>query len=360
MNESVKLSEIVANDDGSSYQKVAFYAKKDGRLVIETQKYPTNISRGRIFSRMGQGSGNSRIYVVNGTEFTISPSQDGYDVREVPDHQFSDGLIACNQYALEMAGFGGKGITCINGLPIETFFLGEKLVNVQRKMAAFEDAVITNAPDDSGKLTKVDESRLVTIKRSVVMPEAVGAYYDMLFNDDGSTRDPMEGRTIVVDMGSYTTDVCIINENRDIDNQYILTLKDRGFMWIFDNVVNALKANMLDTDFSEIPTNVLETAVTTGKLEQLGANKDVSDIVDPVISECVGVISRELFRVVGTNLSWMRRIIAVGGGANLIKQHFGKYSELVTVPDDNQFSNARGFLKFLVWGPSGLTIEDDL
>src|SRR5690606_37385436 len=175
-------SELVANDDGSSYNKVAFYKKVDGKLAIETKIFPTNIQKGVDTTHVyTDHTGTNRVYSINGETFTITPNKDGYDTRSA-DHQFSNGLVAMNQFALESAGFGGKAIICINGLPVQNFFSGEngsrneKIVG--RKESAFRDAKILNKMNDKGHATEVDINRIVTVKKSIIMPEAVGAYYD--------------------------------------------------------------------------------------------------------------------------------------------------------------------------------------
>lgn len=362
-NQAMRLSTIVANDDGSSYQKVAYYKKENGRLVIKTAKYPTNIISGIHTTEQPVATrlGGSKVYDVNGDIFTISQSQDGYDTRR-ENHQVSNGLIAMNQYALEMAGFGGKHIDLINGVPVEDFFGRENgSVNkelVFRKADAFKNAVIRNRIDGKAKPTEIDHTRLVTVNSSRVLPEAVGAYYDMLFDDEGSVRTLRKGKTVIVDMGSYTTDICIIDTDGQIIANSVKTMKDKGFLRIFDLIRQAIARAGYAFPADKLPKETIEEAMQTGYINLLIGSFDVRDTIKPVIEKFVDEIVSAVRINIHDDLHYLASIIAVGGGAHLIKEHFGEFKDYVTVPENPQFSNAKGFLKLICWGTPETIIDD--
>lgn len=362
MTETVKLSSMVANDDGSSYNKLAWFAADaTGKLTIKTKKCATQIARG--IPNLGITSNDVAVINVNGETFTIDPYTQGYDVRGNDDHQFSNGLIACNQVALASAGFGGKKVFLSTGLPFETYFLGgngkRNTVAIEKKENAYVNAKILNKTDDKGNPTLQDKSSLVEVVHNTVLPEAVGAYMDITLNIDGSPAKSFDRDVLVIDMGSYTTDIALIGPGGRIRAEYSYTKKDMGFLKIYTKFVTELKRNSYAVG-DNISHAIAEKAFETGYLSMFGkGDVDVSGITSAVVRTVVREIIESINSRMGDQINTLAAIICVGGGAKVIKDHFGDLSDYIYIPEDPQFANAKGFLKLQVYR-CGFSVEDDI
>lgn len=359
----LNLSQIVANDDGSSANKVAYWGIEDGGLVVKTDLYKTAIHEGGAnLASMGLEDGGT--YGVNGQTFTIDETMDGIDVRSSKDYQYSNGAVAMNQYSLQRSGFSGKKVFLANGLPVEDFYRGTSdLPNdeyKQKKASAFLNAAILNAVDSLGSPSATDPESLVDVIGCSVYPEGAAAYYDMIISNNGDRNDDrFAGDIVIIDMGSYTTDICLIGRGGKVRTEYVKTLKDCGFLKIFDNFKKGCVSSGLSIQTNQIPRERMEEALLTKKLRTIRTDLDVSSIVDSVILSATAEITRGIELLLGDRLDYVTDIIAIGGGANYIKDHFPKFSDVIQVPENPQFSTATGYLKLATYFSSA-DITNDL
>lgn len=362
MNNKFKLSNIVANDDGSSYHKVSYFAKENGKITIKTCITPTNISEGNPNIQWGSKTNIASIFDINGKIFTCDENTAGYDVRSRQDHQWSDGNIAMNQYALQKAGFGGKYVNLATGVPVEMFFNGpngtkdEELIN--KKESAFVEAQIKNKTDTKGNPTELDEGKLVTILSNTVIPEAIGAYMDLTINNDGTDGKVYERDVLIIDMGSYTTDIAVVGPGGLIRKEFTKTLEDHGFLNIYDEFRTLCSQKKLGP--KRIPNKFIEEAFKTNKIEYLNASVDVEEVVFLVQEKCITPIILEIKRLLGDDINFLSAIIGVGGGAELIRDFFTGLTDVIDIPENPQFANSRGMLKTLAYAAGVGEVEDDL
>jgi plasmid segregation protein ParM len=367
--EKLKLSEVVANDEGSSFQKVSFFKddEVEGR-VIKSILVRTNIARGKVNETFGMSNAcHGAIYAVNGEVFTCDENTPGYDVRSLDDHQYSNGLVAINQLALEAAGFGGKSVTLATGLPIRTYYSGINGANkeiIAKKQKAFVDAEIYNDFDSSGDPTKIDSERLVTVKENNVLPEAIGAYIDVTVTAKGKASALAKELTrdvLVIDIGSFTTDIAIVGNGGQIRKDYIDTYKDQGFFNIYDKLRSEITKKH---DIPEPKNEAIEEALKSENkmLKLVGKSRlDISSCIRVVLDKEIPSIINKIKIKLKDEINSLDAIIITGGGAEIVKSHFEKegLAEVVIIPEDPQFANSRGYLKWLAY-LSGKVIINDL
>lgn len=366
--EKLKLSEIVANDEGSSFQKVSYFVNDEieGR-TIKNLLIRTNIASGKVNETFGMKADCfGGIYAVNGEVFTCDENTPGYDVRAFPDHQYSNGLVAINQLALESAGFGGKSVTLATGLPIGTYYGGRNGINqdiIDKKKTAFTNSEVYNEFNSSGDPTEIDSSRLVTIKENNILPEAIGAYIDVTVSEKGKPTEYAKEFTrdvLVIDVGSYTTDIALVGQGQ-IRKDFIETYKDQGFFNIYDK----LRAQISKRHDIPAPKNeALEEALKSEPMQLRLAGKKTLDIS----SCCRTVLDKEISSIVSKikiklkeELNYLDAIIVTGAGAGIVKGHFEKegLADIVVIPKNPQFANSNGYLKWLTY-MSGKVIVNDL
>ncbi|MEY8198498.1 MAG: ParM/StbA family protein [Colwellia sp.] len=360
-NSEVKLSQIVANDDGSSYQKLSWFTFENGEITIKNSIMATKISEGMPNLSIGGSSSDCGLFTVNGQVFTCDEHTNGYDVRSRQDHQWSPGLIAMGQHALTKAGFGGQDVVLATGIPIQMFFSGEdgspNQEIVTRKTNAFVNAEIKNQIDNKGTPNLVNENTLVSIVSNTVIPEAVGAYMDITINADGSDAEVFDEDVLIIDMGSYTTDIAVVGPHGRIRKEFVETLEDCGFLNIYDKFRKA--AGEAGIRYGNIPNSRIEAALKTRELKVTNGSIDVGEVIDKVVEEAITPIVDRIKILIGDNINFLSAIVGVGGGAEFIKKYFGELSDVIIIPKDAQFSNSRGFLKTVTYR-AGKDVVNDL
>lgn len=356
-NIAVNLSMLQAVDDGSSYSKSARWGvSADGARTIINSKVPTSITEGAANIQMvaAQGVAQGATYEVNGEVYTIDKTLDGKDVRATANHQISNGLIAQTQFALESCGHGGQEVFIATGVPVKQFFSGpDSTPNselIAKKEEVFVNAAIKNSPDDRGNITKIDKSRLVTVIGNLVLPEAIGAYFDIAIDNDGNQTDLAQswvGDVLIIDMGSVTTDITIVGPGGNIRKDGIDTMDDMGFLRLND----MLERRLIEGKYAirSLTKANAEMAFLTGEIPQLSGPLKVGAECEIVLEEGMKPVIERIKQIAGDGINNLSAIIAVGGGAEAIKNHFGELSAYVITPENPQFANANGFLKLLTF-----------
>jgi plasmid segregation protein ParM len=265
------------------------------------------------------------------------------------------------QQALREAGFGGKDVTLATGIPVQMYFSGEdgnkNDILLNRKKKAFVEADIKNKLDDKGNPTLIDTDTLVKVRSNTVIPEAVGAYMDLTINADGSEGATYEGDVLIIDMGSYTTDIAVIGPGGLIRKEYVNTLEDCGFLNLYDKFRRVAQEHGIK--YGKIPSGRIETALKTGKLKVLNGEIDVSEVVEKVVEASITPIVERIKVLLADDIQFLEAIIGVGGGAELVKEYFGELGDAIIIPDEPQFANSRGYLKTLTYC-NNLEVVDDL
>lgn len=362
------LSSLVAVDDGSSYSKLAWWeADENGKLTIVHNRIAVGIHAGVKYAQLGPGKGKVEVYQVDDQTFTIDPASNGVDTR-TDTYQYSAGIVAMSQYALTKSGFAGRDVHIATGIPVKSFFSGAdgqtntKLISQKRD--AYVDAVIKNAPDERGNIVDNNPEIEAKVLSNKVLPEAFGAWIDMFLNNDGTENDDdplFQGDVLIIDMGSNTTDISLVNPQGLIDNQYIRTLFNSGFLKIYDDFKReAIGQGIYGAD--EFNNPLIEKAIGTGELKLLTRTIDASGIVEKVVKDNVPLVVEKIRTMLGAKIESLSGIIAVGGGANFVKEFFGEeLGAAITIPENPQCANSAGFLKALTfWPDDNVDVIDDL
>lgn len=365
----VKLSQIVAVDDGSSSAKVAYWGvDANGKLIVKTDIKANSVyNRVTSADAVGVGPMARGIYKVNGEVAVIDPTETDDKGRldtRTTDFQTSSGNIALTQFALEQAGFGGREVVLGVGLPLEDFYrgsVGEKnRALIKKKRDGLVSAEILNDCGSSETVlpTRVDESRLVTPITVGVFPESLGAYFALTIDPETGEFTPKEEDTLVVDVGSYTLDVSVVAPTGQVRTQYMATYKDSGFLFIMERLRQALAGKDIGiTDFSQ---KKLEQALTTGKITWVGNNVDVQGTVDSVLSEHLpGIVKKIETMLQDAGIQSLSDAVIVGAGAEVIKPYFKRLAGAIQTVENPRYANAIGYLMLLTYA-SGFEVENDL
>lgn len=277
-----------------------------------------------------QTEGVVPCYKTEGVEFTVGDMADAESAR-FNDYPFSPMNRAIVHHALRMAGLGGREVIIATGLPLSTYYKGDKpnAEVIERKNASIMTEVVA-----------MDGSPVAKIVSHRVCPEGLAAWVDYAVDDDGKIRvDPSE--TVgVVDIGGRTTDCAVVLPGRRIDHVRCGSA-DVGVL----NVVEQVRVALQKKFNVDIGGANVEKALRTRTVKMWGKQVDIGEEIDAAVAQTTDTVLREVNRRLGDGVD-LDRILLVGGGAHVFKNVADRYPN-VHIPDEPEFANARGFAKYL-------------
>lgn len=323
-------SYLVATDDGYAQTKV--YGQPLAGKDPVRQVFRTTARSGRHAIRGMQSEGALGLYKVEeGEDFTVNESVtsesttfDGYHTSTMNRAVVHHGLVS--------AGYEGRDIELITGLPVHDYFVPGG-INVERINQ--KKANLLRGIERQGGPT-------ASIRSVEVGCQAVAAFFDWALDDDLKPRQDMNGRVAVIDIGGRTTDIAVVIKGTALDEQNSGSANQGAL-----DVYKALNAslNMKYKLREEFPVADLADAVRTGSFEMWGEKQDVRDLVTEAVRQVEANIGREIDRRLGGVMAGLRKLIFVGGGSALFKDLPARYRN-GHVGTDPEFANARGLFKF--------------
>jgi plasmid segregation protein ParM len=332
----------VAVDDGYAATKCYAAAGPAGRpvrLVVPTAVRAGHHGMSGIDGSAGPELG---LYETGGHRYTAGDRVVGEETRFDDFHTSEINRVAVH-HALHMAGFTGRRVNLITGLPVGDFYLGGKrnVGLIQRKIDNLGVPVdVSGAAPDAA----------ITIGRARVFAQAVSAYLDYALIDDGAGNlMPRQGLddevpVCVVDIGGRTTDYAVIMAGER--GQHVL--QDRSGhenVGVLDVQELVAREIGLRHGFKErLSGRLYDRAIRTGRVKVFQDVEDVSDIVAAAVGEVGSRIERIVNRYVGSGAD-LSAVLFVGGGAELFRSVAGRFRNGM-VAEDPEFCNVRGMMKY--------------
>lgn len=298
---------------------------------------PSRVSLGSQLISMDDSDEN--CFVSGGESYTVSSSIASIDTR-FQDYPLSDVNRVLVAHALIKAGYGGKNVKLITGLPVQDYYVGSV------RNTAFIDRKVKNLLDGavSNRNPSVVCAKIVAHQ---VISEGIAAFYDMLVDKNGNINGMVadqvaNGSIAILDIGGKTTDsAVIVNGGKGIDANRSGTAH-LGGLSLNAAVEPRLKAHL---KVDSLSTRQIEDAVTKGVLRAFGGEHDVAEIVleekralaHQIISEC----KRKM-----RDAADLEAVYFVGGGSLLLRDQLEDLFPHGVFVEDPQFANARGMLKF--------------
>lgn len=175
-------------------------------------------------------------------------------------------------------------------------------------------------------------------------PQGFGTLADYRLDSDGHVIEDTDRDMIIMDIGFNTIDIVAVEKGK-ITREDSDTLYGQGVSRMAFKVI----AELRDTEnlyyLSEVAANDI---LLNGKYKVYGQEKDLSGFKKTVIDEYAKWLFVEMESRMTRRLQNVDRIILSGGGAYFMKDYIPqKYAGLVSVPQNPEYSNARGFLKLI-------------
>lgn len=334
------MKKVVADKDKDD---VVFAVVDDGFRQMKTlapdyeDAFASMARAGFTLSTMGQSQDDAGLggYETNGRQFTVDPDLDGEDTR-FDDYAVSDINRVLVHHALHRAGLAGKKIVLGTGLPFQIYFNEDNTVNqklIERK--------IQNLSVEVKPLNGAAAPVIVTQR---VFAQGLSACIDYVTDDKGNYRSNFDRSApiAVVDIGGRTTDSVVLLGGDKVDHSVSGT-GNIGISNVYDKISADLRAKF---NVNSIRLVTIENAVRTNKIRFRGQEHDIAEIIKEAVSEVGPQIMREVQRRIG-DAAEMSEVLLVGGGATLMEKVMRDYYPHCVVPENPEFANARGMLKFL-------------
>lgn len=324
----------VGADDGFASTKLVIY--KNGKLE-QKLSIPSRARSGihgtTMIDRPGDADAGIVVpgYETDGAHYTVGNFADAESAR-FDDYPFSGMNRVIVAHALRLAGLGGKKVSLATGLPLSRFFKADQANTevINRKDASIRRVV-----------TPMDGSQTAEIVDHRVFPEGLAAWIDYAVDAEGNLREGIEDESVaIIDIGGRTTDTAVVLPGRQIDHARSGSA-DIGVL----NVIEGIGVSLLKAHGVEIPAHAIESALVTRHIRMWGTQIDINEFIESATEEVLTRIMREISRRLGSAVD-LDKIILVGGGAHVFKKVISRYQN-ITVAEDPEFANARGFAKYM-------------
>lgn len=236
--------------------------------------------------------------------------------------------------AIALQGKTTQGIDLlITGLPIEEY-------NAYRD--TLKDSLYKK--QFTYRFAKQTKDSLVQLNDVLVIPQSVGAFYDMILDDQGEViNEEMASEVILtLDIGGRTTDGCIMEAGRFNQDSFTIF---KG-VWKLHEQVRRLVLK----EFKYVLQPYEVDAVVRARAIKLGSEvtpcghliKEAVELIFPALQDELTLYIGDFRRISG--------VILTGGGAHLYK---GMFQDLFSskninmmVSEDAEFANAQGYYKY--------------
>lgn len=330
--ETTKLLNV-AIDDG--YAQTKLYGEDENGNIIKTVMR-SSVRAGRYGLGDISGQGAKGSYDTEDGPFTVSEDVAAENTQFDNFHLSTMNRVLVT-HALVNAGYGGKEVSIMTGLPVADYFTNGMLNTdtTEAKAANLKKPVTLS----SGRGQTAD------IKKVRVGCQAVAAWLDYALNDDLEEREDLNGAVAIIDIGGRTTDIATVVASEGEDPRVDFSRSGTanvGVLDVYRGLQNAIQQKFKIRDI--FPARDVDKAVRTGFLPLWGDNEDVRAEVDEVVREHQAAIVREINRHIGSGAS-LKKIVFVGGGSALFKTIAEGFRN-GQMAEDPEFANARGLYKF--------------
>jgi plasmid segregation protein ParM len=324
---------LVAVDDG--YAQMKCYGD-----TPEGQGTKAFVMRSAIaVGRRGLGSINGDETVdaweTDGRAFTVSDAIQTENT-QLDSFHFSDMNRVLINHALYAAGYGGRKVSLVAGLPVANFFAhgmrNDEAID-KKKQNLLKAVKLTSS--------NADVAEIVDVR---IGCQAVAAYVDWLLDDNLNERRSADSRVAIVDIGGRTTDIAVVIGGRQIDHDKSGTA-NTGVLDVYSAVERGIQKQFDIPD--RLSLNQLDQVVRTEKVKLFGRDENVTKVVRDAVSEQEEKIRMECERKIGSGAT-LDAIVFVGGGSALFKTINTKFRNAVMI-ENPEIANARGMWKFFRW-----------
>jgi hypothetical protein len=205
---------------------------------------------------------------------------------------------------------------------------------------ALSGTKMVNRYDSFGDLTNTYTYNI----ESEVYVQGLCAYFDLLFDKNGIINEELEKQTVlVVDVGHQTTDVVLVKGLAVSDVQ----VYNVGSGSIFFSIANDLRKKGINIAAKDLEWRFIEGR-TTVLNQREGTEFNIIELMKYHADKIAQMLINNIVTQYGSET--MDKVILTGGSSKLFFEQFKECWKFSTQPDDPQFSNAMGAMKWYLYG----------
>jgi plasmid segregation protein ParM len=318
-------------DDGHFGIKVV---TDEGKKVF----VPSRITSASDVINISDSTGNNWYQTDDGKEFVVDASLPAFDTR-FSGYAVSDINRVLVHHALTLAGLGGEKVSIMTGLPVSDYYIANQMNSdlIGRKVKSLTDHLVTN---------RNPGIKMAKIVRHNVASEAIAAFFDLLFDDNGDQREDVielveQGSIGIIDVGGKTTDCAVVVSGGQTIDPARSGTENFGGLSLNKAVEPRLKEAF---NVRTLSPKQIDDAVRTGNLRLFQQERDCSEIIATEKRHLAKLITDAAIRKMGDGAD-LERIFFVGGGSLLLRDELANLFPHAEIVDDPQYANARGMLK---------------
>jgi len=326
MGESMK---IVAVDNGYADQKICFW---DESNQIKEMVLPSRAQMGRIALALDEDE--SGVYEIEGDAWTVSHNCPNPETITSNKYSVSELNQALVNHSLIAAGFGGKEVTLLTGLPFDQYFVDGKK----------NDSLFESIKESMKReIVAAGNNQCAIISEHKIYPESTAAWVDFAVSNTGELLKQNENGIAIVDIGGNTTDVTKVG---NAGGKSQILIDESGTRQIGVLKVREKAEDLLKKEFKveRISPNQMDVALRTNTIRLSGQDHDVKELMNQAKRQVTKQIINFVHEKI-SDASDLDYVIYVGGGAAVLEDLIKEYPNS-EVPENAQFANARGMLKF--------------
>lgn len=178
-----------------------------------------------------------------------------------------------------------------------------------------------------------------------VVPQSMGPYYNMLFDDAGDEQKGVASKSVaVIEVGQFTTDLARVDATVPIESALDST---DGMRVAAEALIRSvLREHQITLGLAEATA-----ALVAGSIKNFGKTTDISALVQEAVKPVAERIADKVVQVFGSDLRTVDEIVVAGGGAPLLRAPLLQRLPSAKIAEDPRFAVARGFLR------AGIAIE---
>lgn len=184
----------------------------------------------------------------------------------------------------------------------------------------------------------------VNIKRMAIQAQSQGILLDFLFDDHcRPNRKWLGSDLLILDIGFNTIDILCVHEGRS-SSEWSNMMEGAGICRICRDLDVELKRMGL-----ELPEQAVKNALFNRTISKYGREIDLTETTNQLSSDYADFLYRGIKSRFSDVLKTTRKLIVAGGGAYYVSETFKRKfpNDFLLVPMNAEFSNARGFYKYL-------------
>lgn len=339
---------FVGVDDGHSCIKIYVGATLDSPEPIQLKMF----SRAKIgVANMGDDDIiNKELVVVEGDTYTVNENIPDFESTQNDDYPLSKLNKALVYQALRKADIGRNKVKIATGLPVSRYYTTGMHKSMNKELLTAKKSHLLNMGHVYNKFDETKSLPRIEVLDHKIFCEANAAYFDVLMDDFGDLTPLAEEYEIheygaaVIDIGGRTTDCVVINPGGGSLNSARSGTSNIGILDLMEEFKNDLKDKY---KWSFISETALSNALITGVYGAGARKTDVSELVIAHKERLFKRLESFISSTIG-DASDVPAIILVGGGSYILQDIIQQRYPNVIIPEDREFSNARGFYKLYV------------